>query len=86
MKPVAKALAALGVTPAVIWTGQHRALDPSHFGLDGYPSFKLGCPGMEDPHQHVAAVARALRPLLRSAPDLLIVQGDTSSALGGALA
>ena len=86
MKPVAKALAALGVIPAVIWTGQHRALDPSHFGLDGYPSFKLDCLGMEDPHQHVAAVARALGPLLRSAPDLLIVQGDTSSALGGALA
>jgi UDP-N-acetylglucosamine 2-epimerase (non-hydrolysing) len=74
------------VTPAVVWTGQHRALDPSQFGLDGYPSIKLDCPGMEDPHHHVAAVARALRPLLRSVPDLLIVQGDTSSALGGALA
>ena len=86
MKPVAKALAALGVTLAVVWTGQHRALDPSHFGLDGYPSIKLDCPGMEDPHDHVAAVARALRPLLRSSTDLLIVQGDTSSALGGALA
>ena len=32
------------------------------------------------------AVTSALLPSLRSAPDLLIVQGDTSSALGGALA
>jgi UDP-N-acetylglucosamine 2-epimerase (non-hydrolysing) len=46
----------------------------------------LDCPGEEDPHAHVAAVSRAVQPLLRSAPDLLIVQGDTSSALGAALA
>jgi len=31
-------------------------------------------------------VSRALRPLVRSVPDLLVVQGDTSSALGAALA
>jgi len=31
-------------------------------------------------------VSRALQPLVRSAPDLLVVQGDTSSALGAALA
>ena len=31
-------------------------------------------------------MSRALRPLVRSAPDLLVVQGDTSSALGAALA
>jgi UDP-N-acetylglucosamine 2-epimerase (non-hydrolysing) len=31
-------------------------------------------------------VTAALRPLLDSPPDLLVVQGDTSSALGGALA
>jgi len=31
-------------------------------------------------------VSRALQPLVRSAPDLLVVQGDTSSALGTALA
>ena len=86
MKPVARALAALGVTPAVVWTGQHRALHPSQFGLDSYPSIELGCPGTEDPNDHVAVVTRALRALLRSPPDILVVQGDTSSALGGALA
>lgn len=31
-------------------------------------------------------MSRALRPLVRSVPDLLVVQGDTSSALGAALA
>jgi UDP-N-acetylglucosamine 2-epimerase (non-hydrolysing) len=41
---------------------------------------------MEDPHQHVAAVTRALKPLFRDTQDLLVVQGDTSSALGAALA
>src|SRR4029078_10051324 len=37
-------------------------------------------------HAHVGAVSRALQPLVRSVPDLLVVQGDTSSALGAALA
>ena len=41
---------------------------------------------MEDPHQHVAAVTRAMAHQLRNRPDLLVVQGDTSSALGAALA
>ena len=31
-------------------------------------------------------MSRALQPLVRSVPDLLVVQGDTSSALGAALA
>jgi UDP-N-acetylglucosamine 2-epimerase (non-hydrolysing) len=34
----------------------------------------------------VRSVTRALLPLLADAPDLLVVQGDTSSALGAALA
>ena len=66
-------------------TGQ-QALDPCAFELGGYPHLKLGCPGQENPHLHVRAVTEALQPLLRDPPDLLMVQGDTSSALGGALA
>ena len=46
----------------------------------------LGCPGEEDPDAHVRGVEAALTPLLGEWPDLLIVQGDTSSALGGARA
>src|SRR5207253_6887184 len=45
-----------------------------------------GCPGEEDPHRHVRMVTAAMLPLLNPAPDLLLVQGDTSSALGAALA
>jgi UDP-N-acetylglucosamine 2-epimerase (non-hydrolysing) len=70
----------------LVFTGQHAGLDPAEFGLDPFPRVLLGCPGRQDPHAHVAAVTKALLPLLRRAPNLLIVQGDTSSALGGALA
>src|SRR6185437_12120333 len=45
-----------------------------------------GCAGNEDPHRHVQLVSAAILPLLRLKPDLLVVQGDTSSALGATLA
>lgn len=86
MKPVARALVAEGVTPLLVFTGQHVGLDPRDFDLDRYPQLMLGCAGRENPHAHVRAVTAALLPSLADAPDLLVVQGDTSSALGGALA
>jgi UDP-N-acetylglucosamine 2-epimerase (non-hydrolysing) len=87
MRPVARALAAAGIVPTLVFTGQHARLKPADFGLDIFPALLLACPGQADPHAHVQAVARALQPLLlRDRPDLLAVQGDTSSALGGALA
>jgi UDP-N-acetylglucosamine 2-epimerase (non-hydrolysing) len=70
----------------LIFTGQHPRLASADFGLSGYPAIHLDCPGEEDPHRHVGAVTASLLPRLRQAPDLLVVQGDTSSALGGALA
>jgi UDP-N-acetylglucosamine 2-epimerase (non-hydrolysing) len=69
-----------------VLTGQHPTLDPAEFGLEAYPAVRLGCPGEEDPHRHVQMVTAAMLPLLSPAPDLLVVQGDTSSALGAALA
>ena len=86
LAPVADALAARGFEPRLILTGQHRALDPAEFGLGGYAADLLDCPGNRDPDAHVRSVATAVAPILAGGPDLLIVQGDTSSALGAALA
>jgi UDP-N-acetylglucosamine 2-epimerase (non-hydrolysing) len=86
LRPVVRALEARGVTARLIFTGQHEALDTREFGLDGFPSVDLGCRGQEDPHDHVRAVNIAILPHFAQAPDLLVVQGDTSSALGAALA
>jgi UDP-N-acetylglucosamine 2-epimerase (non-hydrolysing) len=74
------------LAPALILTGQHPGLDPDEFALGAFPSERLGCPGEENPHLHVRAVAAALLPLLGETPHLIVVQGDTSSALGAALA
>jgi UDP-N-acetylglucosamine 2-epimerase (non-hydrolysing) len=87
MAPVARSLARRGLEPRLFLTGQHAALDVAEFGLGGFRAERLGCPGEEDPHRHVGKVTAALLPKLAAdRPDLLIVQGDTSSALGGALA
>jgi UDP-N-acetylglucosamine 2-epimerase (non-hydrolysing) len=67
-------------------TGQHPDLDPSDFMLGGFDTVQLGCPGEADPHLHVRNVTRRLLSALQPAPDLIVVQGDTSSSLGGALA
>ena len=74
------------MTPSLIFTGQHVGLKPVDFGLDGFPAVRLDCPGREDPHDHVRAITLAMLPQLGNAPDLVLVQGDTSSALGAALA
>lgn len=85
LAPVADALAARGLDPRLILTGQHPRLDPVEFGLGAFPAELLACPGKRDPGRHAHSVAAAVGPLLEGV-DLLIVQGDTSSALGAALA
>lgn len=85
LSPVAHALAARGLKPSLIVTGQHEALDPAAFGMSGFSAVNLRLAGEQDPHRHVRKVAAAVRAQLVSTPDLLIVQGDTSSALGAAL-
>ena len=70
----------------LVVTGQHPDLDLADFGLADFFHVHLCRPGRHDPHAHVEAVMTALLPLLRDPPDLLVVQGDTSSALGAALA
>ena len=83
---MAHALPERGLKPSLVLTGQHSRLDPADFGLDRYPAQQLSCPGEEDPHCHVERVCAALQPTLDRGPALLVVQGDTSSAMGGALA
>jgi UDP-N-acetylglucosamine 2-epimerase (non-hydrolysing) len=87
LSPVAHALAALGEPPHLFVTGQHPGLELGDHRLDEFPATPLDCPGQPDPMLHAELVRSAMRRLLPlDPPDLLVVQGDTSSALGGALA
>lgn len=86
LAPVAHALADRGLRATLLLTGQHPSLNPGDFGLAAFPTQRLNCPGEEDPHRHVGAVTDAMLTHAAPRPDLLIVQGDTSSALGAALA
>src|SRR6185503_18154692 len=84
LAPVAHALAPRGLSLALILTGQHALDDLGSFGLQDFPCVRLGCAGEDDPHEHVRKVTDGIAPLLEDPPRLLVVQGDTSSALGGA--
>lgn len=86
LAPLARALAERGLPPTLVFTGQHSGLDPADHRLDGFDRVRLDCPGQSNPHRHVRAVTAALLPHFADAPHLVVVQGDTSSALGGALA
>jgi UDP-N-acetylglucosamine 2-epimerase (non-hydrolysing) len=87
LAPVVHALEARGFSPRLVVTGQHPSLRLADYGLAGRTSLMLGCRGHLDPRLFARDVCEALEPHLQAAaPELLLVQGDTSSALGGALA
>lgn len=88
LAPLATALATRSLEPRLVLTGQHSQLDPHHYGLGNLPLTRLRCPASGDPYLHAESVASALAAAIRSGgrPALIVVQGDTSSALGGALA
>lgn len=85
LAPVAAALAEAGLPPRLLFTGQHP-INPADHGLAGFHQLKLDCPGRRNPLIHSHAVSRAMGSLLEDPPVMLVVQGDTSSALGGAMA
>lgn len=86
MAPVARALAAAGVPPRLILTGQHP-LDSFLYRIEMFDRIVLDCPGGRDPFAHADAVQHMVLTVLQhDPPALLAVHGDTSSALGGALA
>ena len=86
LAPVARALEARGIKAGLAVTGQHPSLDLADHGLAGFEAVHLRCAGREDPRDFARTVATRLADHLLGRPNLLIVQGDTSSALGGALA
>jgi hypothetical protein len=61
MAPVAHALRDRGLTPTLLFTGQHP-LDPAEFDLELYLAVRLNCPGEEEPHGHVRRVRDAVLP------------------------
>lgn len=77
-------LYAIDLAPTIVLTGQHAQLEPVAFALAAHPLVRLHCAAKGEPRLHAEAVAKGLAPALRGTarPDLLIVQGDTSSALG----
>ena len=67
-------------------TGQHPTLGLGDHGLAEFEAVHLHCRGQDDPRAFATAVATRLADRLLDRPAMLIVQGDTSSAFGGALA
>jgi UDP-N-acetylglucosamine 2-epimerase (non-hydrolysing) len=87
LPPVAAAFDRAGASTCLYLTGQHPGLDPAEHGLSGFATTPLGCAGRADPLEHVDEVSAELeRRWRRAPPELVIVQGGTSSALGGARA
>lgn len=78
-------LVRLAIRPRLVLTGQHPGLRPADYGMPDLPAVELGCRGVADPNVHAGLVARSIRPALEGTR-LVVAQGDTSSALGGALA
>ncbi len=73
--------------PTLIFTGQHPRSTPPSSGLAAFPRVAPRLPRRRRPAppRRAGHAARCCR-CCRDPPDLLVVQGDTSSALGAALA
>ena len=87
LAPVALALQHAGLEPHLLLTGQHPGLDLRALGVGHLPTTQLHRQAAGDPFAYADQLASPIGRKLRSAgSSLVIVQGDTASALGGALA
>lgn len=88
--PVVRALGARGVPPAIVHTGQHyaRELDAIFFEELSLPepAVHLGIGSLPPAQMLARIVERTAEALDAIRPRIVLVQGDTSSVLGGALA
>lgn len=88
--PVIRALLERGAAPAIVHTGQHyaRELDAIFFEeLElPQPTVHLGVGSMPAAQQLARIVERTAHALETLRPRVVLVQGDTNSVLGGALA
>lgn len=90
MSPVVRACNEAGVAHVLVHTGQHYSyeLDAAIFrDLELAPAdVNLHVGSCPDKQQIGTIVAKTVEILERERPDVVVVQGDTNSALGGALA
>lgn len=88
MAPVARALDRRGIAQAFVITGQHPGLEPSDHGFDEGRSNLLAIgPGDGDPERLASLYADGIEEhFLAAMPAFVLVQGDTTSALAGAIA
>ena len=86
MEPVARALAAAGAALRIVFSGQHP-LDPADYGLEDIDNIRLHCASLGAPFAHSERLSHMVLALCTDDPPaMLAVHGDTSTALGGALA
>lgn len=89
MAPLLPALRALGITPIIAVTGQHREmLDQVNELFEIKPHYDLGLGRPRQSLAHIASSAvQAVNDIVRKVrPEAVVVQGDTSTTFAAALA
>ncbi|WP_265535926.1 non-hydrolyzing UDP-N-acetylglucosamine 2-epimerase [Sphingomicrobium astaxanthinifaciens] len=86
LAPVAAALHAEGLAVRLVETGQHADLPRAGVGFGALDRRSLGCVTGDDPFAYARACAATYAQTCAARPAMILVQGDTASAYGGALA
>lgn len=90
MAPVIYELKKKGMKFTIIHSGQHYSYEMDRVFFKQLhlpnPTYKLEVGSMARPQQIAAIVDRVSRALKSAKPDVVLVQGDTNTVLGGALA